>query len=382
MKKIIALVLAIALVGTSFIYTPKTIEAKKFKMTVTAQLKSIKVKWTKRKAAYYEVYRTKSKVVDAYRDKSDYKKIARVKKNKYIDRKVKKGKYYDYYVKAKNKKGKTVANTFEYASQWSCKGLEDIELSDSGYGEEFHNDHKNIHLSIYEGTHGYYPKSIKYQAYRKEAGTKKYKKIKLKTLLYSWVDQSVEPMKTYTYKVRSYVKKGKKTYYSKFSNTRTMKAVDDNASFNVQSLTPSGTFEQPTLEVILKLKKTSKYSEDLYLLKGPGTYEPSKRSGSSENYSYYNIYFQEYSLDNNTWKPITNSGVLLKYNQEYYVKAYIMADENNKIVYGGDNKAEFKQSDILGESSILMDYRSKDTSYSSVDIDLLTGKGKAGHFVQ
>lgn len=379
MKKIIALVLAIALVGASSIYTPKTTEAKEFKIKVTGQLKSIKVKWTKKNAAYYEVYRTKAKDYYAHRDKSDYKKIARVRKNKYTDRKVKKGKYYDYYVKAKNRKGKTIACTFNYSNNWRCKGLEDIELSKYGYGEEFHNDHKNIHLSIVEGTYGYYPKSIKYQAYRKEAGTKKYKKIKIKKSSDSWIDQNVEPMKTYTYKVRSYVKKGKKTYYSKFSNTRTMKAVDDNAKFDVQSLTPSGTYEQPTLEVIFKFKKTSKYSEDLYLHKGFGTYEPKRTNAADEDYSYYSIYFFEYSLDNNTWNSITNSGLLLKYNQEYYIKAYLIADNDNKIVFAGDNKAEFKQSSIINDNAI-MEYRSKDIDYTSVSIDFLTGKGVAGCF--
>lgn len=377
MKKVIALMLAVMLVGATLLYTPKTADAKVFNVKVTSQMNSIKLKWSKvKKASYYEVYRFTSKTYDRYISKSKYKKIATTGKRKYVDKSVKKKKYYAYFVKAKNSRGKVVAKNFEEYADYYCKGLDEVGLSKDSYDDAFHNDHKNIHLNIIEGSRGYLPKNIKYQVFRKEIGSKKFIKVKSKKLKDSWVDQSVEPMKSYTYKVRSYVKKGKKTYYSKFSNTVTMKAVDYTADFDVRCLTPSGEYIGPSMEVNLRIKKTNKYAEDVYLFKAIGDYYAIEKGKENDSYNCYSFAVSDYSLDKSNWNVISEKGLKLEYGKEYYIRGYIIAIDN-KVVFAGSNNTKYAESIIGGES--LMDYKLKGNNSTYTKLKLHENKGQAGN---
>ena len=97
---------------------------------------------------------------------------------------------------------------------------------------------KTIDIDIYNGAMGMKPDG--YQILRKTKKAKKYQKIKtikaknLKTgEPVHFTDKKVSPLATYVYKVRSYKKIGKKTYYSPYSKGLTKRAVNNNALFTV-----------------------------------------------------------------------------------------------------------------------------------------------------
>ena len=179
MKRIITLVLAIALVGSLFVYTPEKVNAEEFTLTIKGQLKSISMKWPKKKKAIkYRVYREKYNASIKREKKKYYKRIKTTKKRKFVDKKVKKNKYYSYFVDAINKKGKVIASTFIDYPEYYRKGLEKPEIYYEPSESSYRNRHDCIFLDIYEGNKGFLPKNIKYQFYRKAKDEKKYKKIK------------------------------------------------------------------------------------------------------------------------------------------------------------------------------------------------------------
>lgn len=380
MKRIITIMLTIALVASMLAFVPDTASAKRQEMDakVTGQLNSIKVKWKKiKKAKKYQIYRVSSKKYNTRTKKKGYKKIATIKKTKYIDKKVKKNKYYAYYIKAINKKGKVITNNFYDYPDFRCKGLEKPEFYNDNEVDVLCN-HKKITLSISEGNMGFFPKSLKYEFYRKEVNEKSFKKINIKKDNDYWTDNNVVPLKTYTYKIRSYYKKGKKTYYSKFSGTKTIQAFDRKAEFDIESLTPSGTYKPGGLEIVLKIKKTSQYSSDVYVYRAAGSYEgcaKNKEEHMEEN--YFTMYMSDYSLDNSSWKQIGDNGLKLELGRTYYLKAYILSKSDKKIVYAGNDKTNYRISDFSAEDNVFK-YCLKGNKHTNAEFDLLKGKGFVG----
>lgn len=245
MKKIICYLLTMALmIGmvASVEVAPvkaKTIDPPPYSIYAAPTMKTVKLSWEKsnnvKKIIIYRADITKKYKKDRFvkLKKKSFKRIATLsgKTTKMTDKKVKKKRYYAYYFKAVLKKKWDGKKTYcDFDKKWYTKayvGLEKPDLSCNGTDEYRTND-KVVYLSV-DSEFGVLPK--KYLVYRKGENDKKYKKIKVKyqpnddEKPYFYADKNVEANKTYKYKVKAYLKKGKKKYYSKFSKAVKVKTV-------------------------------------------------------------------------------------------------------------------------------------------------------------
>lgn len=373
MKRLISSLLIITMVLSTMVFTPSAVEAKAFKHEYKATMNGIKVKWTKKKkASKYVVYRAKMKKETSEPAKKKYKKVGKTSKRSFYDKKVKKNTLYAYNVKALNKKGKQVGSTYERSPECEAKGLMKPYLDNIGYGEDYTNDAKHLYIRAW-GWYGIIPKKLKCQIYRKLKGTKKFKKIKTTKFGAEFCDKTVKPGKTYIYKARKYYKKGKKKYYSPFSDTLTLGAYDDYVGFDIETLTPAGVYNEDSLEVVFTIKKNNKYSGKAYILNNAVDYLVTPKS-NFEDRRVYNIYIAEYSVDNKNWKDISGEGLLLPYNKTYYIKAVLSRGSEENIMFGGNDKVNYSESLIDAEGG-LIDYDGSGSGYTSSHIDFLKGYG-------
>ena len=380
------MVLAVAFSVITF--TPNAVQAKRFKQHLTANLKSITVTWNKAKGANkYIVYRAKVKKNEDTPKKSKFKKIKTVYKRKYTDKKAKKNKYYAYYIKAV-KNGKVIKTTFnkDYMDH-KCKGFEKAEILNAGYGENFTNSRKKLYLYADVGYDGYSPKHPKFIFYRKVKGSKcKFKKITLKKTKDSYVyyDNKVTPGKTYQYKCKAYAKKGKKKYYSKYSKTVEISAVNFHASYKIESLTKPGVYEQKELEAIFKVTKGNEYDGTTVFLNkvsedidnGYCCYE--KKDTPEANQHRYSFQLTQYSTDGNTWTDIPDKGVELSSTKPLYLKAKIAITKDSKetsITFAG-NDSKYYYSAIETNGNLLK-YNGPGIGEGFANFDLIKGTGSS-----
>ncbi len=379
MKKIIASLLVLVMIFCTLIFAPKETKAYDLDQRLTCKLNSIKIKWDKAKhAKYYELYRVRQKSFYGSPSLKKYKKIKTLKKRSYNDKNVKYNFYYGYYVKAKNSKGKTIGTTKMYANHFVQKGLEKPSLYDEIFEEN--NDHKagKIYISVAQPTDSYRSKKIKYTFYRKMKGEKKFKKIKLSKTTYEWnekrkekcwVDKKVKGNKVYYYKAKAYLKKGKKTYRSKFSETTKIKAIETHAVYDFETLTPAGEYETTELPVIFKAKKTNRFTYKLFM-NGSAEYIVCKKSDGVQH--VYELSIAEYSYDNSVWKNVPENFELV-FNKTVYFKGLIQSKD--KIIFGGNDKKNYSQSLIDAEGGFMR--LDLEKGYTSSFANLLFGYGSA-----
>ena len=243
MKRIIALVLSLALVvGLGFGIQVKPAKADNtvdsWYIIVTPKMKSIRLDWEKcnhcKKIVIYRADITKKykKYGESFKlSKKKFKKIYTLsgKSTSFLNTTVKKKRCYAYYADFYLKvDGKYVKEFTSYSSfkDWGYVGFEKPVVVESS-NDNYATSEKQI---FFRADYGKGVKPKKFFIYRKGPNDKKYKKIKLKATSNSddydflYCDTNVEANKYYKYKVRGYLKKGKKKYYTKYSKVVKLQA--------------------------------------------------------------------------------------------------------------------------------------------------------------
>lgn len=205
------------------------------------------------------------------------------------------------------------------------------------------------------------------------------------------------------YKVRAYIKKGKKKIYSKMSPVKNIFHGNYEAKYKIKSLTSAGVYKNAQyLDVVLKLTSSNKYNATTIIKNSSSLIEASKDwshknpldifmydypvYGSSKKNSQgkvetkeYIIAVKEYSKDNKTWKTIPVSGVKLKKKKSIYIKATLInlnyPDEPN-IEYAGNDGKNYCESWFYA-SETFIDYRNIYHGYMYAGgFDLIKETGK------
>ena len=342
------IVMALSVLG----FASYKIEAKTklFETTITPKLNSIKIKWNKKKGATkYAIYRYKTNKPDSFDSDNPpkpnkYKKIKTVKKKSFVDKKIKLKKYYSYYVVAL-KKGKKIASTYDtdYLCL-CCKGLEQPVLRNGGRGDDEYNSTTKLYMYGTVDGLGYCPSKTKLIIYRKVEGEKKYKKIIPKTNLQKTVlDKKVKPGKTHYYKAKLFLKKGKKKYYSQYSDVLEMPAVNRKAKYRIETLTKSGIYPGKSMTAIFKLSNAIKYN-GVTDLGNRARYRVTGKEGEFK----YDMFLKKYSYDNKKWMNIPSHMLTIPATGAIYLQFELktMNDKENRIIFGGDDKDNYFESDI------------------------------------
>ena len=295
-------------------------KAKHLPISLKSNMKSVTVKWKKKKdIKKYVIYRTDvtKDVLDQDYDRmykmSDYEKIAKVsgKKRSYKDKKVKNDHYYAYVVKAYKKvKSKYKLAYTSYNSdcyEYCCRGLGIPELINGGDGDNYSNSKSCVYL--YHQTYcGVIPSSVVLQ--RKAKGESKYKKISYKTvekiqnLAGTIKDTTVKPGTIYYYKIKTKKKYNGKTYYSKLSKAIRIPVVNVTGKYKVSAIPVP---DNPD-EIIIG------FTSDKY--NGVLTISQSDWTDGTEN----DIRALEYSYDNVIWKSMTGSKAVIEPGKTAYIK--------------------------------------------------------------
>jgi len=362
--------------------------AKPFTCTLTPDFGSITVTWKKvPDAAVYKVYRadaTKCAKQDAaFPAMKKYQKIATIKKAskcKYTDSSCKKNRYYCYVVKAYSKKGKLLASTYndDWAS-YALPGFGRPDIFNNGYGENYLNSKKALHIAVQEDYAGVAAKGATWKIYRKTSTQKKFKlwkTFKSKVEFCEIADKSVKAGKTYQYRAKLVVKKHGKTYASPYSQTLTIPAVAFQATYKVKAVTPAATNEDGSpLEVVIKLVNASNDNGVTRVLPRTSTYFHA--AGKSADADMEEISFTAYSTDNKTWKPIPDKGAKLpaKGKGALFLKGTLKDDEGAATVWlGNDSTAATSLISLEGD---MLEYAGPGAGETYGGLDLLDGTGSA-----
>ena len=385
MKKLIALTLSLSLVLTSLIGfgTPVKTKAsgtKQIMLELKPALNKVKLKWPKKKGvSYYTIHKVTvtKKVVkdDYYIAKKKYKKVAKVsgKKTSFKDKSVKTNKRYAYFIQGYKKKGSK--STLKYTSYTEIyndayTGLDKPTIF-RYYSDNFEND---AHVAYFHLSYGTGINPTKTYVYRKAADEKSYTKFKFKAMPNSDDDPLVycaNKLRSnikYTFKVKTYYKKGKKKYSSKYSSTYKITPCNSSAKFFASTPTPAGTSVQ---EFVVKLsgdvdngKTTFHYynnsEDDLY-----------HYTDTSNVNSTYMVAITEYSYDGIVWKSLKNTTVSTKSNEIIYLKFKMSKLEDDTTPYYnfGANNKNYSQLDLV--SSIT--YYGPNNGSTNGRIDLVDG---------
>lgn len=215
----------------------------------------------------------------------------------------------------------------------------------------------------------------KFKVYRRAAGSKKYKKIKVKNEGHVWsdfdwgsnktrnvfMDYTAKAGKTYYYKVKLYRKQGKKTIYSPMSKPFKMKMTSDTGIYKVKSITkPSLGVNQVTVKVTSNKGNANTYFPSYG---DEWTYRNGKES--------YDCKLVAYSFNNKKW--IANKKGTLKPGKSIYLK--FQFDKDDEIDYKGatGKKSRFTTS----EGMDYWGHYKNEITDQYVCFDLISKKGKA-----
>ncbi|MBQ9062701.1 MAG: hypothetical protein IJ121_07790 [Eubacterium sp.] len=373
---------------------PTSAATTSFNVHLHPELNAVKISWPNKKAAVkYKIYRADVSDVEAGSDRiperSSYKKVKTLKvkspKGKRLswsDKKAKNGRYYAYIVRAFDKNGKQVADSWD-GSDWisyACKGLGRTWIGNDGYGENYINSRKELHISVMSDQVGIDVSNAQVILYRKNAGAKKFKKIatrNLKNGSLDYTDKNVKAGKKYSYRARVIKKAGGKTYKAKMSKTITIPAVNFHAKYKVKCLTPAGTYtDRDKLEITMLLQNKGKYNGMTTILKQSGEYFEAEYSGEKKGVGSgrYSFRFTMYSKDNVTWKPIPAKGIKLPKKKPLYLKGEILKGEEPAIYFGGSAAG---WTSFIDSEGGMFDYEGPGAGYTSAMLSFSTGTGGA-----
>ena len=350
--------LALALVITSITFMPQTAKAKrkKFDIWTDSYLNCIKISWRKyKKAKKYIIHRAVIKDTEDEHvpKRKKFKVIKKTKKLSFKDKKAKRNKYYTYYVDVIGKKGKLLATSYttKYFPSFLCKGFDIPELDNWGSGESYKNSTSKIYLHASQGTWGYYPKKKNFVIYRKKKNSNEsYKKINLKLVDKDdsvYLDNKVEAGETYLYKCKTYLKKGKKKYYSIFSKPIEVGTFNYSAALALDVITKSQTFvDKDAAYVDFKVTDVDKYNAKVLFFNSEndtysrtyGCYQEELEEGHMINAHSYQYNLVQYSKDGVTWTDIPRNGVAVPKLGSLYIRMKIYEPENTgdtEIVFAG-----------------------------------------------
>lgn len=215
-KKVGLLVIAAVMIVSIFFTTENVSAASNYPTKVTGVKASatafdrVKVSWNKKTGVTgYKIYRSVSK-------SSGYKLVKTVTSSKttsWTNTGLTTNKTYYYKVKAYKKVKGKVYNSKSYSTVKSAKPVltkpTDLTIASNAY--------KSVKLSWKKGTN-----AKGYKVYRATSSTGTYKLIKTTTSL-SWTDTTIDPNKTYYYKVKSYNVRNKKYQYSALTGYKSVK---------------------------------------------------------------------------------------------------------------------------------------------------------------
>lgn len=209
-------------------------------------------------------------------------------------------------------------------------------------------------------------------------------------------------------KVRAFIKKKNKKYYSKYSKIKKIMIPKRQAQYSVESLSPSQTYlNMKRIDVRFKIKSKNKFNGDT-IFKGANLdefdfeqyrkerkqieeYFPEtphityiynsgfKEENGVEKWNSYFLGLKKYSYNNKNWKTIPAKGVTLKRNKTIYFEGtiYNEYDENIKdIYYAGSDKKNYLGSFILPNEEVF-EYKSPFSVCLFSKFNLLTKKGYA-----
>ena len=227
-KKIISLILMFVMIGELMFTSMPAAKASGYleiKATATS-MTSVKITWKAQKGVtQYKIYRaTENKNGNV----GKYKVVATIsgKKKSYTDKKLKTEKTYSYMVRGyKNKKCVIKTGVPESAYTGLTCSFDEYQFAEAPRSP------KSITLKLYSSG-GVLPTG--YEIYRKEMGISGYKKIattKKSVTSLSYKDKTVKAGKTYRYKVRTYLKVGKKKYYSAFTDYEQISATNRSGKY-------------------------------------------------------------------------------------------------------------------------------------------------------
>lgn len=307
-------------------------KGKKLSYTLTPAMDSVQVTWKKprQKVSYYLIYRTEYRVKDIYDIEpvpmSQFRRVAKVSgaKGAWTDRFVQEGVYYNYVVRGYRKTGgkaELVCDSFNpNATYYHCPGLQQPELINGGYGENFSNSKSTLYLYV-QYTDGVMPYGVEVcRRAKDEAG---WQQVNVRKAEEGWgecggtyVDATVEPGKTYEYRVRTYVWRFDGAKYSPYSDVLEMETTNFKGRYTADAITPAGLTEDFTVRL-----DSDRYNGVLTLA---GVYHEEEPIYSfrttAKDYGNQTIALTACSKDNKTWQPIPSEGLRIKAGQTVFLK--------------------------------------------------------------
>lgn len=294
----------------------------------------VKIKWNKKSVDKYTIYRATYDSKSG--DLSKYKKIASLsgEKSSYVDKKVKKNTLYYYVLKGyRNSK-------LKYRGENSVTA----GLADSAWDEYIFTSgaFSPTELSLVGYTYaGMKPDGFK--IYRSENGSpfKRIKTVKPKSGSYGleYVDKTVEPGHTYSYKFRTYKVIGNQTIYGPYSEVCTASAVHAVGHYTSEIIAKEGKVKS----IILKLIPDDPYNGTL----GLSTYtngifvcggddiryiDPLSDFSDNEDVQYsVCLHASQYSLDGKNWTRLKHTQKQISSEGPIYIKLQKYASEDGSI---------------------------------------------------
>ena len=385
LKQIMVLVCIVSML-MPFSTQPNQVSAssvKRFKCETKPGFNSITFKWEVQKGvSYYNIYRrnnTRNDYLAITPKEKDYKKIATITsdKLKYVDKKVKRGVKYAYIIKGfRERKGKDllVCTTLQIGETLTyVAGLDKPVLKGSG-SKKYKGRLKYNCFSV-SSEYGMEPTG--YVIYRKKVGETDYKKIKLKKVSKrKFVDTKTEPGSIYKYKVKTYIKRGKKKYYSKLSSSLELGTSRYVASYKAKLLNKPGIKTS-----VLAFQVTGKSAYNGTAIFYPKECAYFYQETENTEHTVHMLKLKEYSFDNQIWKTIPKKGIAFKGKETIYLRGDLYEEdtkESTYIFWGEDKPYESSISFNYGDGDIAIQYRYRAYNYyTEANLDFISGTGRA-----
>lgn len=314
----------------------------------TVDLNSVQLSWKPRKGVVKWKVQIKRPIYSNGRDltmRKPFHTIASLKKKttKYMVRNLTTNSYYNFRILGYTKRKGKLVLTYR-TSDTQLYALTGISQPAFTYGDwyDYYYTPTEIELMVDGHDVGIDPDYL--QIYRKNldiSGSAYQKIATIKASQNMYMDTSVEPGKTYRYKVRGYKVVNGKRVYSEFSRTETISAVNQTGTFSLKKISSSD--KKHTLEV--KLTSDDKYNDDLRLM---SNYYNFKLSIENDPHSDHPLQLLSYSTDGMSWTDVNPSktDITLKGGDSIYLKLKNIDSNKLKIsdaaglymliVYGGN----------------------------------------------